>query len=182
LPKWCFALDHWQRIVELAKMHAMPASPRSSPSAAPLPTAAASRRWGPLELGIALFAVLHLGLALLMAVSAHTFFTAIGPFGAYNDHYIHDVATFYAALGAGLAVSLVRPSWRVPVLAVTAIQYGLHSINHLMDIAGAHPAWTGYFDFFSLALATALLIWLLAAAHRQQRAGSPASPRSQGGI
>jgi len=126
------------------------------------------------EAGIAVFAALHLGLALLMAFAPHTFFTAIGPFGSYNDHYIRDVATFYGALGAGLAVSLVRTGWRVPMLAITALQYALHSINHLFDIAGAHPAWTGYFDFFSLAAATLMLVWLTREAGAE--AGSRAHP------
>jgi hypothetical protein len=119
---------------------------------------------GSLEVGIGVFAVLQLALALLMAAAPHSFYTAVGPFDAYNGHYIRDVATFYGALGAGLAISLHRPSWRVPALAMTTIQYGLHSVNHLFDIAKASPQWTGYFDFFSLAAATLLLAWLTRAA------------------
>ena len=48
----------------------------------------------------------------------------------------------------------------MPVLALTTIQYALHSVNHLIDIGKAHPAWNGYFDFFSLAAAAVLLAWL----------------------
>jgi len=55
----------------------------------------------------------------------------------------------------------------VPMLAVTTIQYALHSLNHLVDIDRAHPAWTGYFDFFSLAIATVLLASLWRAAARE---------------
>jgi hypothetical protein len=135
--------------------------------------AARTRAPDTLELGIAMFATLHLGLALLMAIAPHAFFTAIGPFGAYNAHYIRDVATFYAALGAGGAISLARPAWRVPVLAITALQYALHSVNHLLDVGRAHPAWTGYFDFFSLAAATLLLVWLLHAAIAAQAPSAP---------
>jgi len=150
-------------------------------TAAAAAAASESPTWGALEVGIATFAALHIGLALLMAIDAHAFFTAVGPFGAYNAHYIHDVATFYFALGAGLAVSLARPSWRVPVLAVTLVQYALHSINHLIDIDKARPAWTGYFDFFSLAAATLLLAWLLRAA-LAARAGPPPITRPQGAV
>jgi hypothetical protein len=114
-----------------------------------------------------------------MATAPHSFYTAVGPFGAYNGHYIRDVATFYAALGAGLAISLRRPSWRVPALAMTAIQYALHSINHLFDIAKAHPHWTGYLDFFSLAAATLLLAWLTRAALAEQASTRP--PETRGG-
>jgi hypothetical protein len=110
--------------------------------------------------GIAAFAVIQLGLALLMAASPHEFYTAVGPFGAFNGHYIRDVSTFYAAIGVGLLIAIRRVSWRVPVLAVTTIQYALHSVNHLLDIGKAHPAWNGYFDFGSLAAATVLLAWL----------------------
>jgi hypothetical protein len=128
-----------------------------------------------LDLGIAVFAVIYLAQALFMLVSPHSFYKSIGPFDAYNPHYLRDVASFAAALGVGLAVSLGRPSWRVPMLAVATVQYGLHSINHLVDIDIAHPQWTGYFDFFSLAAGTLALVWLLSKAIACERApaGSP---------
>jgi hypothetical protein len=110
--------------------------------------------------GLAAFAVIQLGLALFMAVSPHGFYTDVGPFGTFNGHYIRDVASFYAAIGVGLLLAIRHVSWRVPVLAVTTIQYALHSVNHLLDIDKAHPAWDGYFDFGSLAAATVLLAWL----------------------
>ncbi len=110
--------------------------------------------------GLAAFALVSLALALFMAVSPHGFYTDVGPFGAFNGHYIRDVATFYGAIGIGLLVAIRRVSWRVPMLAIATIQYALHSLNHLLDIDKAHPAWTGYFDFFSLAAATLLLAWL----------------------
>jgi hypothetical protein len=110
--------------------------------------------------GIVTFALIQLGLALSMALDAHGFYTAVGPFGAFNGHYIRDVASFYGAIGIGLLVAVRHVSWRVPVLALTTIQYGLHSVNHLIDIGAAHPGWAGYFDFFSLAAATVLLAWL----------------------
>ena len=55
------------------------------------------------------------------------------------------------------------------MLAVSTLQYGLHSINHLVDIDIAHPHWTGFFDFFSLLLATLVLAWLLRTAIVCQR-------------
>lgn len=114
-----------------------------------------------LEAGIAAFAAVHLALALLMAAAPHVFYKALGPFGSYNAHYIRDVASFYGALAAAGATSLRREGWRTPVLAVLTIQYALHSANHLADIGGAHPVWTGYFDFATLAAATLLLARLL---------------------
>ncbi len=125
-----------------------------------LPAAASRRFASVVTVGIAAFAVIQLSLALLMAVSPHEFYKAVGPFGSYNSHYIRDLATFYAATGIGLLLAIRRPSWRVPMLALMTIQYALHSVNHLIDIGKAHPAWNGYFDFFSLAAATVLLAWL----------------------
>jgi hypothetical protein len=113
-----------------------------------------------LTAGIALFAVYQLGLAALMAFAPHYFFTNIGPFGVRNDHYIRDLATYNAAIGAALLVATRRRSWRVPLLAVVTLQFALHSLNHLIDINAAHPNWNGYFDFFSLAIATVVLAWL----------------------
>jgi hypothetical protein len=112
--------------------------------------------------GVALgtFALYHFVLAIFMAFAPHAFFLDVGPFGSRNDHYIRDVASYNAALGFAFAVALRRPSWRLPVLALTTVQFFFHSINHLVDIGRAHPAWNGYFDFFSLAALTVLLAWL----------------------
>ena len=122
--------------------------------------------------GLWAFAALDLALAAFMAVAPHLFYTAIGPFGHANDHYVRDVATFYAASGVGLGVSIRRPSWRGPMLAFSTVQFALHSVNHLFSIGEAHPLWMGYFDFFALLIASVQLarLWQLAA-----RAPRPAS-------
>lgn len=120
--------------------------------------------------GLAAFAAVQIGLAAFMAASPHGFYTDVGPFGTYNGHYIRDVATFYGAIGIGLVVAMRQVSWRVPMLALLTMQYALHSINHLLDIGRAHPAWAGYFDFFSLLVATALLAWLWRSAALETRA------------
>ncbi len=126
-----------------------------------------------LRAGLLAFAAVQLGLALFMAIAPHAFYTSIGPFGAGNDHYVRDVATYNAALGVGLAVAVARPSWRVPVLAVTTVQYALHSLNHLIDIGRAHPRWVGYLDFFALLAASVqlALLWRLAARKPASAAG-----------
>ncbi|HWX75156.1 MAG TPA: hypothetical protein VNZ05_07615 [Solirubrobacteraceae bacterium] len=124
-----------------------------------------------LTAALALLALYDLALAVFMAAAPHAFFAHVGPFGTRNDHYIRDTATFSAAIGVGLVVALRRPSWRVPMLAISTVQFGLHSANHLLDIAKAHPAWNGYFDFFSLAAATVLLAGLLRLALAQSASG-----------
>jgi hypothetical protein len=127
--------------------------------------------------GLVAFAAVELALTLFMAAAPHSFFTAIGPFGGRNDHYVRDVATYNAALTVGLIAAVRRPSWRVPVLAMTTVQFATHTVNHLIDIAGAHPGWVGYLDFLALAFGTLQLAWLLWLAVSLSR--SPHS--SQGG-
>ncbi len=120
--------------------------------------------------GLSTLAVYNLALGAFMAIAPHAFYKSLGPFYSYNSHYVRDTATYNLALGAGLALAVVRnPGWRTPLLAVTLIQFALHSANHLLDIERAHPAWTGYFDFASLALATLLIAGLTALALAESR-------------
>lgn len=148
---------------------AAPAAPAANAERAPI----ADR---PLRIGIAALALYHIALAAFMAAAPHTFYTSLGPFGAYNSHYIRDTATFEAALGLGLLIAIGRASWRVPVLAVVTAQFALHTVNHLLDVDRAHPAWIGWFDFLGLLMATILLGTLLARARR------PFTDRKQGAL
>lgn len=112
------------------------------------------------RVGLLAFAAYSFVAAALMVLAPHTFFEDVGPFGVQNDHYLRDVATFNVAFGAALLVAYRRVEWRTPVLCCVALQFVLHSINHLVDIGAAHPYWLGPADFISLALATVVLVWL----------------------
>jgi hypothetical protein len=112
------------------------------------------------EVGLIAFALYQFAVAALMVLAPHIFFTDIGPFGVQNDHYLRDTASYNAAFGAALAVAYKRVEWRTPILCCVALQFVLHSINHLVDIGSAHPHWLGPADFISLSLATAVLVWL----------------------
>jgi hypothetical protein len=112
------------------------------------------------RVGLITFAAMNLAIAAAMVFTPHTFFTDIGPYGVQNDHYLRDLATFYAAVGVALLVGLERPSWRAPILWCVALQSALHTINHLADIGAARPRWLGPANFISLALATGALAWL----------------------
>jgi len=113
------------------------------------------------RLGLVVFAAVNLVIAALLAFAPHLFFEDVGPYGVRNDHYMRDVATFYAALGVALGVAYARAPWRVPILFLAALQSGLHAINHLADIGNAETQWLGPANFVSLVLATALLVWLM---------------------
>lgn len=112
------------------------------------------------RVGLLAFAAYHFAVAGLMVFAPHVFFTDIGPFGLQNDHYLRDTATFNIAFGVALTIAYWRVEWRTPVLICVALQFALHAINHLVDIGAAHPHWLGPADFISLALATAVLVWL----------------------
>ena len=112
-------------------------------------------------LALRLLAALQLAQGALMVVAPRTFFDQIGPFGAYNDHYVRDAATWSLALGAVFLAAAARPRWRAPVLLFAAVQFALHTINHLVDVGDAEKAGVGVFDVVSLGALTALLVVLL---------------------
>jgi hypothetical protein len=123
---------------------------------------------------LAVFGLVQLVLGLLLWLTPGFFHDEIGPYGARNDHYMGDLATWYLALGGVVLASVRRVSWRIPVLVLSFAQYALHSVNHLIDIGEAEPSWLGPFNFVSLLLTTVLLAWLL---RRETAAGTSESLR-----
>lgn len=113
------------------------------------------------------FAAGQLALGLLLWLAPGFFHEQIGPYGERNDHYMADLATWYLALGAALLLAVRRSAWRVPLLAVALIQYALHTLNHLIDVGEADPSWLGPANAASLALAVALLAWMLGSERRE---------------
>jgi hypothetical protein len=107
------------------------------------------------------FGAAQIVLGLLLWLTPGFFYDEIGPYPPRNDHYMADLATFYLALGAVALASVSRERWRVPVLTLALVQYGLHSLNHLIDIGGSDPDWLGPANFVSLVLTTVLLAWML---------------------
>jgi hypothetical protein len=127
-----------------------------------LPHVAISERT--VRLAFLALALTSLGIGAWLFFFPHSFYDTIGAFEAYNRHYERDTATFYFAFAFGSYVAARRPAWRIPVLAMTTLQYLLHTINHGIDAGDANNSWAGPFDVVSLALATvqfAGLLWLL---------------------
>jgi hypothetical protein len=112
------------------------------------------------RVGLIVFAAYNFVVAALMIFAPHVFFADIGPFGTQNNHYLRDTATFNIAFGVALTIAYKRVHWRTPVLCCVALQFVLHSINHLIDIGAAHPYWLGPADFISLSLSAVTLLWL----------------------
>jgi hypothetical protein len=118
---------------------------------------------------LAVFAAVQLVLGLLLWLTPGFFFDEIGPYGARNDHYMGDLATWYIALGAATLVAVRDARWRVPVLAVALLQNTLHVINHAIDVGNADPEWLGPANLVSLALTSLLLAWMLKVAREPAR-------------
>lgn len=132
---------------------------------------------GALRVALLALGALNLALGALMVVSPGTFFDEIGTYGARNDHYIGDNATFNLAAGAGLVIAATRASWRVPVLWVVALWYALHSLNHLADIGEARSDARGVLDTVLLALGAVAFALLARMAARQGE--EPATPAEE---
>jgi hypothetical protein len=105
-----------------------------------------------------------------MAVAPASFLATVAPFGARNDHLLRDLATVSLALGVAALAAAVRPTWRIPVLATTLLQFTLHSLNHLLDIGAAEPGWLGPANAAVLWLATAALALTCTRPGNQRRA------------
>jgi hypothetical protein len=108
--------------------------------------------------------IAELAIGLWMAISPASFFDTVGGFGAENHHYIRDTSTVYFALGIAMFVAARRPAWRAPVLLTAALQYAFHSLNHLIDVGEAEPSWVGPFEFVTIAMSTAALVYLFSVA------------------
>lgn len=126
---------------------------------------------------LALLGAYHLLLGVAMVAAPWTFFDDVATYGAFNDHYIRDVATFYLALGVVMLVAVARTSWQTPLLAFATLQYALHVINHLWDIGDTDPGWLGPANAVALALIGALLFWLLRGGRERAADGAVSPPR-----
>jgi hypothetical protein len=108
---------------------------------------------------VLVFGVWNLVTAALMLFAPRFFFDGIGPFGAYNAHFIRDLGTWVAALGIGLVLSASRRSWRAPLLLVSVIQGALHVANHVIDLSDADPRWAGPANAGGLLVYELILLW-----------------------
>jgi hypothetical protein len=109
--------------------------------------------------------VLNAAAGALALVAPDTFFDQVGRYGVESSHYIGDVGAFVLAFGVAVLVAAWRPSWRVPVLALGALWYGLHAINHAFDVGEARTDARGILDTAYIAIGAVLfgcLAWVAA--------------------
>jgi hypothetical protein len=125
---------------------------------------------------IAAYHVVTGGLALL---APGTFFDEIGQYGVENSHYVGDVGAFVLAFGVALAIAVVRPAWRAPLLWLGALWYGFHAINHVFDTGEAKSDARGWTDTLSIALGALVSAWLARVSERLGGAGGSTEGRDE---
>jgi hypothetical protein len=113
-----------------------------------------------LQVALALIGVINAATGALALIAPDTFFDQIGSYGVENSHYIGDVGAFVLAYGLALLIAIRVPSWRVPVLALGAIYYGLHALNHVFDTGEARSEARGWGDTIAIAFGGLLLAYL----------------------
>lgn len=116
----------------------------------------------------------------LALVAPDTFFDEIGRYGVENEHYVGDVGAFVVAFGIAVLVAAQRASWRVPVLVLGALWYGLHAINHAFDVGEARSDARGIVDTLYIGLGAPLFAYLAWAAARSQALEAPSPDRKEG--
>ena len=115
---------------------------------------------------LAVIAAYHVVTGALALIAPDTFFDQIGHYGIENSHYVGDVGAFTIAFGVALAIAVVRPSWRVPILGFGALWYGFHALNHAFDTGEARSDARGWTDTVLLALGALGAVWLARVSQR----------------
>ncbi len=110
-----------------------------------------------IEVTLLVFGAYSVLLGLFMFVAPATFFDTLGSFGARNDHYIFDNATFEFPLGLMMLAAVRWSSWRVPALAFATVHWGLHALSHTIDPHHAAGESIGWLEAGGLLVATVLL-------------------------
>jgi hypothetical protein len=70
---------------------------------------------------------------------------AVPDTGPLNTHFVRDIGSAFAVMGAALLAAAARPALRVAMLATVSLFYVLHALVHVTDtIAGRLPPshWT----------------------------------------
>jgi len=129
-----------------------------------------------LQVVLWVIAAYHVATGLLAMLAPATFFEEIGNYGIENAHYVGDVGAFILAYGFAVAISIRVPSWRVPVLGLGAIWYGLHAVNHVLDTGEARSDARGWADTILIAFGAVLLAYFARVAARLNGASRSRTP------
>lgn len=124
---------------------------------APPDRAAAGTRTDLVAVVLLLIAASQLLPGILALVAPGAFYDAFAAFPPANSHFIRDLGSWQVALGLVALLAWRRPALRGPVLAILAIQYGLHLVSHVIDVDASDPEWHGPFGVAAEALGAVVL-------------------------
>jgi hypothetical protein len=110
-----------------------------------------------IDVTLVMYGVYSVALGAFMMVAPGVFFDTLGAFGARNDHYIFDNASFELPLGLLLLAALRWSTWRVPALAFATAHWALHALSHILDTHHRAGISVGLLEFAGLAISTGLL-------------------------
>lgn len=115
---------------------------------------------------LVVIAAWHVVTGAMALVVPDTFFDQIGHYGIENSHYVGDVGAFMLAFGVAVAIAVVKPSWRAPILWLGALWYGFHAINHAFDTGEAKSEARGWSDTLLIAFGAVAAAWLARVSER----------------
>src|SRR4029450_9495550 len=121
------------------------------------------------EVTLIVFGVYSVLVGLFMLVAPGTFFDTLGNFGARNDHYIFDNASFELPLGLMMLAAARWRSWRIPALAFATLHWGLHALSHIIDPHHAAGESIGWLEAAGLVVTTLLLAIALRASMVEEK-------------
>jgi hypothetical protein len=102
--------------------------------------------------GLAIGGVFNLANAVWMLLDPAGWYAglpaAVPDTGPLNEHFVRDIGSAFAVMGAGMLMAAFRPALRAPLLALVSLFYLLHALVHVTDtVAGRLPASHWAIDF-----------------------------------
>jgi hypothetical protein len=117
--------------------------------------------------------VSQLAVGVLAFFAPGAFYDLIASYPPENGHFLKDIGSWNVALGAIALYGAGRPDWHVPLLGFLALQYGLHTVSHIIDLNEAEEDWQGWFALLTQGLGAIVL----SALFLRERAARTEAPR-----
>jgi hypothetical protein len=120
---------------------------------------------------LGIFGVANLGNAAWMLADPAGWYVglpaAVPDTGPLNTHFVRDIGSAFAVMGAALLLAAMRPALRAPMIGAVALFYVLHALVHVTDtIAGRLPASHWAIDMPGVYVPALIMVGLTWAASR----------------